>query len=124
LIFLEIISLLYWTIHIKGFRFGQIANIKKIFREAGVHDGETRDFDIVGSDILEVIVAKPAADAIISKLNKLCRKIPDRFKHLNVHHIEFDCLDQLNIRRNNIVATPKELLKKGLRAKLHIWRKG
>lgn len=111
------------TIHIKGFRYGQIAHIKKIFREAGVHDGEARDFDFIGNDILEVIVLKPAAEQIISKLNNLCQKFPDRFKHLNVHQIKFDCLDQSNIRRNDIVATPKELLKKGLRAKLRAWRK-
>jgi hypothetical protein len=106
------------TIHLKGFRFGQIANVKKIFREAGVQDGEARDFDFVGSDILEVIVLKPAAEKIVAKVNALCAKFPDRFKHLNVHQIQFDCLDQSNIRRNDIVATPKELLKKRLARKI------
>ena len=69
------------TIHIKGFRFGQIANIKKIFREAGVHDGEARDFDFVGNDILEAIVIKSAVEDIIAKINTLCQKFPERFKH-------------------------------------------
>ncbi len=111
------------TIHIKGFRYGQIANIKKIFREAGVQDGEARDFDFIGNDILEVIVLKPGAEQISSKLNNLCQQFPERFKHLNVHQLKFDCLDQSNIRRNDIVETPKELLKKGLLAKLRAWRK-
>lgn len=106
------------TIHIKGFRLGQISNIKKIFREAGVSEGEARDFDFIGNDILEIIVIKQQAELIISKVNTLCQKSPERFKHLNVHQIQFDCLDPSNIRRNDIVATPKELLMKRLDRKI------
>jgi hypothetical protein len=104
------------TYHLKGFKKGPVKTIKAIFREANISHGAVNDLAWVGNNIAEIIAPENRKEEVISKLKNLSKL--ERYSQLRIEEINFDAIDEANIRSETETRRPEDILKNRLEKKV------